>query len=126
MFLLIIILVGMHRPEFSSSTLSIIIFMASIWFADRLIRFAKLCWNLPRNHATIYPMADGAVKVKLHRPISCNRGSHVFLWMPSIRSFGTHPFTLISADPAEFLVRKYDEYTRSLYEAAQNEPGKFL
>lgn len=126
MFLLIIILVGMHRPEFSSSTLSIIIFTACIWFADRLIRFAKLCWNLPRNHATIYPMADGAVKVKLLRPISCKPGSHVFLWMPSIRFFETHPFTLVSTDPAEFLIRKYDGYTGSLYEAAQNQPGKVL
>ncbi|CAI7649760.1 unnamed protein product [Penicillium pancosmium] len=28
--------------------------------------------------------------------------------------------------PAEFLIRKYDGYTGSLYEAAQNQPGKIL
>lgn len=126
MFLLIIILVGMHRPEFATSTLIIIICTACLWFADRIIRLYKLCWNLPGNYATIIPMTDGAVRVRLHRPIRSKPGSHVFLWMPSIRFFETHPFTLVSADPAELLIRKYYGYTRSLYKAAQEQPGRVL
>ncbi|KAJ5103864.1 hypothetical protein N7532_004393 [Penicillium argentinense] len=126
MFFLIIVMVGMHRPDFATSTLIIIIFTACLWLADRLLRLGKLCWNYFGNYATITPMADGAVRVKLHRRLPCTPGSHAFLWMPSIRVFETHPFTLVSADPAEFLIRQYNGYTRSLYKAAQAQPGKVI
>lgn len=46
--------------------------------------------------------------------------------MPSIRLFETHPFTLVSADPAKFLIRGHNGYTGSLYEAAQDQPGRII
>lgn len=126
MFLLIFITVGMHRPDFSRSTVIIIIFIACLWSADRLIRLAKKSWNFVGNNATVTPMADGAVRVRLKRNLRCSPGSHAFLWIPSIRWMETHPFTLISNDPAEFLVREYNGFTRDLLKIAREEPGKVL
>jgi predicted ferric reductase len=126
MFTLILITVGMHRPDFSKSTVVIVIIIACLWGADRLIRLAKKCWNFTGNNATLTPMADGAVRVKLQRGLRCSPGSHAFLWIPSIRLMETHPFTLISNDPAEFLVREYNGFTRELLNIAREEPGKVL
>ncbi|KAF4174578.1 hypothetical protein CNMCM8060_008473 [Aspergillus lentulus] len=124
MFMLILILVGMHRPRFAESTVVIVIVTACLWGSDRLLRFVKFCWNFFGNHATLTPMENGAVRVKLHRSLRCTPGSHAFLWMPSIRFLESHPFTLVSNDPVEFLIRKYDGYTSDLFELAQQQPGK--
>jgi hypothetical protein len=124
MFMMILILVGLHRPDIARSTIVIVIFTACLWASDRLLRFVKLCWHFIGNYATLTPMQDGAVRVKLHRSLCCTPGSHAFLWMPSIRILESHPFTLVSADPAEFLVRKYDGYTHDLFQLAQQQPGR--
>ncbi|KAF4182982.1 hypothetical protein CNMCM7927_009359 [Aspergillus lentulus] len=124
MFMLILILIGMHRPRFAESTVVIVIVPACLWGSDRLFRFVKFCWNFFGNHATVTPMENGAVRVKLHRSLRCTPGSHAFLWMPSIRFLESHPFTLVSNDPVEFLIRKYDGYTYDLFELAQQQPGK--
>ncbi|KAJ5178778.1 hypothetical protein N7492_001988 [Penicillium capsulatum] len=123
LFMLILILVGMHRPKLSKSTLPIIIFTASMWFSDRLIRFSNLCWNFFGNYATLTPMSDGAVRVTVHRSISARPGSHAFLWIPSIRMLENHPFTLVSTEPAEFLIRQHNGFTNDLYKSAQEYPG---
>ena len=44
--------------------------------------------------------------------------------MPSIRFFESHPFTLVSSEPVEFLIRKYDGYTNDLYKLAHERPGQ--
>ncbi|KAJ5267628.1 hypothetical protein N7478_010436 [Penicillium angulare] len=126
LFMVILILVGMHRPKLASSTLVVTIFIACMWFVDRALRFLKLSYNFFGNYATITPMQDGAVRVKLRRSIRCSPGSHAFLWMPAVRFMETHPFTMISSNPAEFLIRTYDGYTRELYKFAQEEPGRVV
>ncbi|KAJ5924415.1 hypothetical protein N7466_008602 [Penicillium verhagenii] len=124
LFILIVILVGMHRPEITTSTLAIVIFIACIWLLDRSLRASRFVWNFFGNYATLTPMQDGAVRVKLQRGIRCSPGSHAFIWMPSIRFLETHPFTMISADPVELLVRQYDGYTHELYKFAHEQPGR--
>jgi predicted ferric reductase len=126
MFILILITVGMHRPDFSRSTVIIVICIACLWGADRLIRLAKKSRNFVGNNATLTPMADGAVRVKLQRNLQCSPGSHAFLWIPYIRWLETHPFTLVSNEPAEFLVREYNGFTRDLLKIAREQPGKIL
>ncbi|KAJ6116005.1 hypothetical protein N7523_006422 [Penicillium sp. IBT 18751x] len=126
MFILILITVGMHRPDFSKPTVIIVIFIACLWGADRLIRLVKKSWNFVGNNATVTPMKDSAVRVTLKRSLRCSHGSHAFLWIPSIRWMETHPFTLISNEPAEFLIREYNGFTRDLLKIAQEEPGKVL
>ncbi|KAJ6011583.1 hypothetical protein N7451_002995 [Penicillium sp. IBT 35674x] len=123
MFILIMTTVGMHRPEFSSHTVIIIIFTACLWVMDRLIRAAKLVWNFFGNHATVTALPSEALRVKLSRRMYSSPGSHAFLWVPAIRWFESHPFTLLSSTPSEFVIRVYDGFTRDLYKAAQQAPS---
>ncbi|CAI7633256.1 unnamed protein product [Penicillium manginii] len=124
LFILIMITVGMHRPKFSSSTVIIVIFTACLWVSDRLIRTAKICWNFFGNSASITALPDNAIRVRLNRRINSTPGSHAFLWVPAIRWFESHPFTLLSSNPSEFVIRVYDGFTRDLYNAAQTSPGR--
>ncbi|KAJ5921484.1 hypothetical protein N7466_009810 [Penicillium verhagenii] len=126
MFALIIITVGMHRPDFSSSTVIIVIFTACLWVMDRIIRGAKIVWNSFGNSATITALPNEAVRVRLNRRMRASPGSHAFLWVPAIRWVESHPFTLLSSTPSEFVIRVYDGFTRDLYKAAQHAPGKSL
>jgi predicted ferric reductase len=119
-------MIGLHRPIIAKQSVIIIMFTGCLWGLDRLLRFAKICWNLYGNHASINPVPDGAVRVKLNRSLKCKPGSHAFLWIPSLRLFETHPFTLVSNEPAEFLIRPCDGFTSDLYEAAQKQPGRLL
>lgn len=126
MFILIMITVGMHRPEFSSSAVIIVIFTACLWVMDRLIRGAKIVWNFFGNHATVTALPNEALRVKLSRRMHSSPGSHAFLWVPAIRWVESHPFTLLSSTPSEFVIRVYDGFTRDLYKAAQQASGMSL
>ncbi|KAJ5263505.1 hypothetical protein N7478_011110 [Penicillium angulare] len=126
MFSLIMIAVGMHRPEFSSSTVIIVIFTASLWVTDRLIRGAKMVWNFVGNSATVSALPNEALRIRLNRHLRSSPGSHAFLWVPAVRWVESHPFTLLSSKPTEFVIRVYDGFTRDLYKAAQRAPGRSL
>lgn len=124
--MLVIVAIGYHRQDWADQTIKITIFVGCLWFTDRLLRFGKKCWNFYGNYATLTPMADGAVRVRLQRDLPCRPGSHAFLWIPSVRFMETHPFTLVSTSPAELLVREYDGFTRALVKAAREKPGQPL
>ncbi|KAE8329874.1 ferric reductase like transmembrane component-domain-containing protein [Aspergillus sergii] len=126
MFILIIIMVGMHRPKISTQSLVIVIFTSCMWFSDRLLRLAKICWFSVGNHATVTALPGDTVHVRLTRNVSCRPGSHVFLWLPSLRLFETHPFTMVSSSPPEFVIRAYDGFTRDLYYLAHKKQGQLL
>ncbi|KAJ5817621.1 FAD-binding 8 [Penicillium robsamsonii] len=126
MFILIMITVGMHRPKFKTSSVIIVIFTASLWAMDRIIRGAKIVWNFFGNSLTVTALPDNALRVKLSRRMHCRPGSHAFLWVPSIRWIESHPFTLVSSNPSEFVIRVYDGFTQDLYKAAQKSPGRSL
>lgn len=126
MFMLIIVTVGLHRQEWSVLITKITISIACLWVADRLLRLAKSCWNFVDNYATLTPMPDGAVRIKLQRGLRCTPGSHAFLWIPAVRWMETHHFTLVSNEPAEFVVREYDGFTHALMKVAREQPGKIF
>lgn len=58
----------------------------------------------------------------MHRSIKARPGSHAFLWIPSVRAFQTHPFTLVSNNPAEFVVDARDGFTKELHRLALENP----
>ncbi|KAI2725999.1 hypothetical protein CBS147332_2886 [Penicillium roqueforti] len=120
------ITVGMHRPKFSTSTLIIVVFTSSLWVLDRIIRGAKILWNFYGNSLVVTALSHDTIRVKLRRRIHCTPGSHAFLWAPTIRWTESHPFTLLSSNPPEFVIRVYDGFTRDLYKAAQKSPGMSL
>jgi hypothetical protein len=49
-------------------------------------------------------------------------GSMAFLWIPGVRLFQRHPFTLISTQTAEFVVHAQDGFTKALHLAARRNP----
>ncbi|KAL4807548.1 ferric reductase like transmembrane component-domain-containing protein [Aspergillus unguis] len=131
MFILIMIMVGLHRPRISKEAIIIVLVTASFWFLDRLLRLCRLIWFSVGNKATITPL-PGAVRIRLSRNVPCQPGSHVFLWVPAVRAFETHPFTIatstgsgLSSSP-EFVIRPYDGFTRDLYSLAVRKPGLSL
>jgi predicted ferric reductase len=58
----------------------------------------------------------------MHRSIKARPGSHAFLWIPSVRTFQTHPFTLVSSNPAEFVIDARDGFTKELHRLALEKP----
>ncbi|PYI00747.1 hypothetical protein BO78DRAFT_424196 [Aspergillus sclerotiicarbonarius CBS 121057] len=126
MFLLIIITVAMHRPKLSTSTLIIVVFTACLWAMDRIIRGIKTVWYFLGNSATVTVLPNNALRVRLGRSMNFSPGSHALLWVPGIRLFESHPFTLLSSSPPEFVIRVHNGFTRGLYKAVQQAPGRSL
>jgi predicted ferric reductase len=127
MCMLVVIAVGMHRPEFGTKSVYIIIFSAYIWFSDRFLRGTRMLWNAVSNHATLYPLAHGRVRVVMRRtPWRAVPGAHVFIWIPKVRAIETHPFTIVSTNPLEVVVSSQDGFTRDLFSPALKRPGAVL
>lgn len=122
----ILIVVALHRPDFSKHTIIIILFAASLLLMDRVIRFVKFTWNFMGNYATLTTLANGATRVRLRRSPNASPGSHAFLWLPAVRFAETHPFTLISSDPVEFVIHSRDGFTSAVHQYARDFPGKAL
>ncbi|KFZ02558.1 hypothetical protein V500_00103 [Pseudogymnoascus sp. VKM F-4518 (FW-2643)] len=122
----ILIVVGLHRPDFGGRAIIITLFAASLSFMDRAIRFFKFSCNFMGNHAALTALPNGATRVTLRQSSKATPGSHAFLWLPAIRFAETHPFTLVSSDPAEFVVNSCDGFTSALHQHAKDFPGKTL
>ncbi|KAF2760648.1 hypothetical protein EJ05DRAFT_509154 [Pseudovirgaria hyperparasitica] len=137
LFLVIIVTYALHRPKIATHSVYIAIFAAAIWFLDRLIRAVTLLISLPNNTATIHPLPNDAVRVTLAKTPSwsfaslgttatATSGQHVYLYVPAIRAFETHPFTLSSKTPASLVLKAHDGFTRALHEYAVAHPGAIL
>ena len=127
MFMLIVVMVGLHRPDFTKRTIIITIFTASMWVADRIFRFLKISFFSFGNTATITPLPHGGTRVVFPKSHACAvPGSHAFLWIPAIRQTETHPFTIVSTKPLEFVIAAYDGFTSDLHAFALKNPGKAL
>ncbi|KAG9233151.1 ferric reductase like transmembrane component, partial [Amylocarpus encephaloides] len=128
MFMVMIMTVAMHRPEFAKREIFIIIVSGAMWGADRILRACRIVWYSRNNQATIYPLPHGGTRIVLGRsPSRAIPGAHCFLWLPSIRKFETHPFTIVSKSPnLELVISAYDGFTSDLHEYAVKNPGASL
>ncbi|KAI0881833.1 ferric reductase NAD binding domain-containing protein [Annulohypoxylon maeteangense] len=128
LFFAIVVSLGLHRPELDSErTLYATIILAALWFADRLIRFCRLVYNSVNNEANIYALPDGGTRIVLKKPISRARpGKHCYVWLPKIRTFETHPFTIVASEPFELVINSYSGFTRDLHNHALKNPGASL
>lgn len=127
MFILIIITVGLHRPEVPKNVWVYPIVAGGMWFIDRVLRAARFLWYSVHNQATITPLPCGGTRIVLRKsPARAVPGSHCFLWVPSIRRVQAHPFTIISTNPLELVAAAYDGFTRDLYARAVESPGRVL
>ncbi|KAI0206745.1 ferric reductase NAD binding domain-containing protein [Astrocystis sublimbata] len=127
LFVVIVVTLGLHRPTFEDKALIATVLMAAIWFFDRLIRVARLAYNSINNEATIFPLPNGGTRIVMKKSIARARpGKHCYVWMPQIRAFETHPFTIVATEPLELVVNTYSGFTRDLHRHASNNPGASL
>ncbi|KAI8624851.1 ferric reductase NAD binding domain-containing protein [Xylariaceae sp. FL1651] len=128
LFVVIVVALGLHRPSFEpDKTLIVTVLIASLWFSDRLIRLGRLAYNSINNKATVYPLPDGGTRIVLKKPLSRARpGKHCYVWLPHIRTFETHPFTIVASEPMELIINTYSGFTRDLHRYANEKPGASL
>lgn len=119
-----IIMTGLHQPEPSKKILYVVCVSAGIWVLDRIVRFVRLVANGVNNTVTLTPLPNGGTRVTLAKaPFGSSSGKHGFLWIPAVRAFETHPFTMVAVDPLEFVVAAYDGFTQTLHNCALQNPG---
>ncbi|KAK0616286.1 ferric reductase NAD binding domain-containing protein [Immersiella caudata] len=122
-FITLIVGIGFHQPDFGKG-LIVTLFIASMWFSDRLLRAARLVIHSANNEATLHPLPNGGTKVVIKKmPLRAQAGKHCFVWIPAIRKFETHPFTIHRTNPVEFTVKAHNGFTRDLHKYASENPG---
>ncbi|KAG5953070.1 hypothetical protein E4U53_007039 [Claviceps sorghi] len=119
-----IISIGFHQPNLASKVAIGTVVAGSMWALDRIIRFGRLILYSVNGSATLTPLPNGGTRVTLaKRPMISTPGKHAFLWIPHIRLIQTHPFTIVSTDPMEFVIASRDGFTASLHKYAIANPG---
>ncbi|KAL2264437.1 hypothetical protein VTK26DRAFT_2 [Humicola hyalothermophila] len=119
-----IVAVGFHQPEFANKTLIVVVVAAAMWFVDRVIRACRVLYYSINNEATLHPLPNGGTKVVMKKlPARAEPGKHCFVWIPAIRKFETHPFTIHKSSPVEFTVKARDGFTSDLHKYAVAHPG---
>ncbi|KAK7991930.1 hypothetical protein PG988_000724 [Apiospora saccharicola] len=128
LFTVMLITLGLHRPEVNKERIAIITCLAAgLWVADRLIRMSRLMYNSVNNEATLHPLPQGGTQILLKKPLHrAVPGTHCFVWLPRVRLFETHPFTIVATSPTELIVNSYNGFTRSLHKYATKNPGATL
>jgi predicted ferric reductase len=119
-----VVAVGFHQPDFGKKTLIITLLAASMWFIDRVIRASRVLYNSVNNEATLHPLPNGGTKIVMKKTLArAEPGKHCFVWIPAIRKFETHPFTIHHSSPIEFTVKARDGFTSDLHKYALAHPG---
>lgn len=122
-----IVSLGLHQPEMSKKVLIGTSIGGGIWVIDRLIRLARLLIYTTNNRVKVTPLPNGGTRLSLAKaPLGAVSGQHCFLWIPGIRFFETHPFTIASMDSPEFVIASYDGFTQDLHNFAVEHPGTAL
>ena len=126
-WVLAVVMVGLHQPELSKKIIFGTCVAGGMWGLDRLIRFVRLMAYSTNNTVIVTPLSHGATRVTLKKPpVGAVAGKHCFLWIPRIRTIETHPFTMSSTEPTEFVINSYDGFTSDLHQYAAKHPGAEL
>jgi predicted ferric reductase len=120
----IIIMSGLHRPELAQKSSYGLIFCATIWGLDRLLRTLRLIIHGFGNKATLIPLPHGGTKIVLRKaPKGAKADMHIWLHLLSVRKCELHPFTIVSTQPLEMVVAAQDGFTRDLHKFSVKSPG---
>ncbi|KAI5855005.1 ferric reductase NAD binding domain-containing protein [Durotheca rogersii] len=128
LFIVIAVTLGLHRPSFEHDQgLYAVVVLGALWFGDRLIRLCRLVYNSVNNEANVYALPNGGTRIVLKKPLLRARpGKHCYVWLPRIRAFETHPFTIVSSNPMELVINTYSGFTRDLHKYALENPAADL
>lgn len=122
--LLVLITAGLHRPQLAKKSSYAVIFAGTIWGFDRLVRILRVSLHGIGNTATLYPLSHGGTKIMLKKHvIGARPGMHIFLYLPAVRKFELHPFTIVAVKPLELVVAARDGFTKDLHAHAVQNPG---
>lgn len=117
------VMIGYHMPDLKGTTVAIVLSVGSMWFVDRLFRWARLALYSTNNSVKLTPLPNQGTRVILAKsPMGLGPGKHCFLWIPKIRACESHPFTVSSTGPLEFVVASYNGFTRDLHKYALAHP----
>lgn len=129
-FVAAVVLVALHRPEWTKKLPVVMMFTFLIWMLDRISRAMRMCRNFVNNAATFNPLPDGGTRVLLKKPCarSALPGSQCFLWIPRIALYETHPFTIVSNGPLglELVIKSQQGFTKAIHNFATRHPGRAL
>lgn len=127
-FMIALTSASFHQPDIAENgLLTMLLLVASMWSADRLFRGSRLLLRATSTHAILEPLPQGGTKVILSKkPHGAVAGKHCFVWIPGVRLFETHPFTIAATQPIEFVVNANDGFTRDLHRYAVANPGARL
>lgn len=101
--------------------------IAAIWGADRLVRGGRLLFRSFNNYATLEALPHGGTRIVVaKKPLGAQPGKHCYLWLPQVRAFESHPFTIVATEPMEFVVNAHSGFTRDLRKYAEANPGASL
>ncbi|KAF5579463.1 ferric-chelate reductase [Fusarium pseudocircinatum] len=129
-FMAVVLLTALHRPNWAKKIPTVMLIIFSVWTVDRLIRLSKLLYNLIDNSATLYPLPYKGTRIVLKKPGMENAlpGSHCFLWVPRLRMFETHPFTIVSNDSSglELVMKSHEGFTKAVSSFARLNPRATL
>lgn len=118
-----LVAIGLHQPDFGKG-LILTVLAGSLWSADRILRAGRIAAHAVNNSATLHPLPNGGTKIVMKKaPARAVAGKHCFVWIPAIRKFETHPFTIHGTGPVEFTVKAQDGFTRDLHKYATENPG---
>lgn len=126
-FIVGIVSVCFHQPTLGKKIVIVLFSTAAMWVLDRLLRASRALYNLPNNFATVHPLPGGGTKVVFKKvPARAVPGKHFYVWIPSLRMFEMHPFTIVGTQPLEFIVKSQNGFTRDLHKFALKHPGAAL
>ncbi|KAM0552461.1 hypothetical protein ACHAPJ_008022 [Fusarium lateritium] len=123
-FIITIIFAGLHRPAWTDKLPYIMVLAAGLWGIDRIIRASRLLCNLVNNEVTFSQLPGGGIRLRLRKPLfGATAGSHVFLWVPKLRLFQTHPFTIVSSSSSglEMVIKSHNGFTKLCHDFPLNE-----
>jgi len=124
-WIMAIVSLGFHQPEFSKKALIVVVLAGSLWVCDRIIRATRVLYYSINNEATLHPLPNGGTKIVFKKaPGRAEPGKHCFVWIPAVRRFETHPFTIHKTDPVEFTVKAHNGFTADLHKYAVANPGR--
>jgi NAD(P)H-flavin reductase len=102
----------------------------SMWTLDRLVRLGRLLYNLVNNSVTFYPLPYRGTRLVLKKPgmAAALPGSHCFLWIPRLRLYENHPFTIVSNDSSglELVMKSHEGFTKTVGGFASRNPRASL
>ncbi|KAK3994646.1 putative ferric reductase transmembrane component [Cladorrhinum sp. PSN332] len=119
-----IVTTGLHQPDLYKKIFIITVVSGCMWGVDRIIRISRVLYHSINNEATLHPLPNGGTKIVMKKvPARAEPGKHCFIWIPAIRKFETHPFTIHRGSPVEFTVKAQNGFTSDLHKYAVANPG---